>query len=196
MNTPVEETILAEKARLRVRLADASSGLTPEQRARASTAARDRLTQQPEWQNAAAVLLFAPMPLELDVWPLAELALALGKRVGLPRYDRRTRQYVVGRVADLSCDVQPGWYGIREPVASAGPLALNPLDLILVPGVAFDRHGRRLGRGKGFYDRLLSGLPGIKCGIAFDEQMVEAVPVAPHDILVNRILTPTRWLVV
>jgi 5-formyltetrahydrofolate cyclo-ligase len=71
---------------------------------------------------------------------------------------------------------------------------LNRLDLVLVPGVAFDARGGRLGRGKGFYDRLLSAVNGTKCGVAFDEQIVDAVPVGPLDVLVNCILTPTRWI--
>jgi 5-formyltetrahydrofolate cyclo-ligase len=71
---------------------------------------------------------------------------------------------------------------------------MNRLDLILVPGLAFDLNGRRLGKGKGYYDRLLAGVSGIKCGVAFDEQVVSEVPAGPHDVRVNCILTPTRWL--
>jgi 5-formyltetrahydrofolate cyclo-ligase len=66
--------------------------------------------------------------------------------------------------------------------------------LVLVPGVAFDLRGRRLGRGKGFYDRLLADAGGLKCGVAFDEQIVTEIPVEPHDVSVDCILTPTRWI--
>jgi 5-formyltetrahydrofolate cyclo-ligase len=66
--------------------------------------------------------------------------------------------------------------------------------LALVPGVAFDVRGGRLGRGRGFYDRLLAGVSGAKCGVAFDEQIVDAVPAGPLDIRLNCILTPTRWI--
>jgi 5-formyltetrahydrofolate cyclo-ligase len=55
--------------------------------------------------------------------------------------------------------------------------------------------GRRLGRGKGYYDRLLAAVRGAKCGVAFDQQVVSEIPVEPHDILMNFTLTPTRWLV-
>jgi 5-formyltetrahydrofolate cyclo-ligase len=68
------------------------------------------------------------------------------------------------------------------------------LDFILVPGVAFDLSGRRLGRGKGYYDRLLKQTRGTTCGVAFDEQIVGEIPVEPHDLNVNCILTPTRWI--
>jgi 5-formyltetrahydrofolate cyclo-ligase len=68
------------------------------------------------------------------------------------------------------------------------------VDLILVPGLAFDLRGRRLGRGKGYYDQLLRGLRGITCGVAFDQQIVAEIPVEPHDVRVNCVLTPTRWI--
>jgi 5-formyltetrahydrofolate cyclo-ligase len=66
--------------------------------------------------------------------------------------------------------------------------------LALVPGVVFDQEGRRLGRGKGFYDRLLPSVGGPLCGVAFDWQVLPAIPVEPHDHVLNYILTPSRWL--
>ncbi len=90
--------------------------------------------------------------------------------------------------------MRTGRFGIREPVDRCTHLGLNRLDLILVPGVAFDLNGRRVGRGKGYYDRLLRLASGRKCGVGFDEQLVSEVPVEAHDILLNCILTPTRWL--
>jgi 5-formyltetrahydrofolate cyclo-ligase len=68
------------------------------------------------------------------------------------------------------------------------------LDLVLVPGIGFDVSGRRLGRGQGFYDRLLAGIAGTKCGVAFDQQVVGQIPAEKHDASMNFILTPTRWL--
>jgi 5-formyltetrahydrofolate cyclo-ligase len=61
--------------------------------------------------------------------------------------------------------------------------------------VAFDLHGHRLGRGKGYYDALLRALSGTACGVAFDQQIVTEVPVAAHDVRMNCLLTPTRWVV-
>ena len=83
---------------------------------------------------------------------------------------------------------------MREPAAHCAEVPLNRLDLVLVPGVAFDARGGRLGRGKGFYDRLLAAVRGTKCGVAFDEQIVDAVPNGPLDIRLNCILTPTRLI--
>ena len=95
---------------------------------------------------------------------------------------------------ELSRDLKTGQFGIREPADACPLIPLNRLDFVLVPGVAFDLQGRRLGRGKGYYDRLLAEVRGKTCGVAFDEQIVEELPLEPHDVLVNCILTPTRWI--
>jgi 5-formyltetrahydrofolate cyclo-ligase len=152
------------------------------------------LRRQGIWKSAGSILFFAPLPAEPDIWPLLEEALLAGRMVALPRYSSQSRGYVACLVQNARAELQSGQLGIREPGDSCPEIALNRLDLVLVPGVAFDARGGRLGRGKGYYDRLLSGVSGTKCGVAFDEQMVDAVPVGPMDVCVNCILTPTRWM--
>src|SRR5207248_10138079 len=112
----------------------------------------------------------------------------------LRRFDLATRKYIACEVRELAKDVEPAKFAIREPVKHCAPLPLNRLDFVLVPGVAFDLHGRRLGRGKGYYDQLLAEVRGKTCGVAFDVQVVRELPQEPHDARVNCILTPTRWL--
>jgi 5-formyltetrahydrofolate cyclo-ligase len=70
---------------------------------------------------------------------------------------------------------------------------MNRLDFALVPGLGFTTDGRRLGRGKGYYDRVLAQVRGFKCGVAFDQQIVDEIPAEPHDAQLDCILTPTRW---
>ena len=103
-------------------------------------------------------------------------------------------RYVVCEVRDPEKDIRVGQFGIREPADGCAELSLNRLDLILAPGIAFDLHGRRLGRGKGFYDQLLAVVRGTTCGVAFDQQIVGEIPIEPHDVHLNCILTPTRWI--
>jgi 5-formyltetrahydrofolate cyclo-ligase len=105
-----------------------------------------------------------------------------------------TATYTACPIQDPASDLETGAFGIREPAARCAVEPLNKLDLILVPGVAFDLTGHRLGRGKGFYDQLLTAVRGKTCGIAFDQQIVREVPVEPHDKVLNCILTPTRWI--
>ncbi len=139
-------------------------------------------------------MFYAPLPDELDLWPLATRAAKAGKKIALPRYEVTAGKYEICDVHDLSRDLVRGRWGIREPSANCRLWPTNWLDLILVPGVAFDLHGRRVGRGKGYYDQILTNMRGMRCGVAFDEQLVLAVPSEAHDATLNCILTPTRWV--
>ena len=189
METP---DISAAKHALRQSVLAAVAVLSAAERAAASAQARARLAAQPLWHDAQTVLFYAPMARELDVWPLLVEALAQGKTVGLPRFEAAAQTYSLCEVRDLQRDLRAGRYGIREPGPGCAFLR-KPLDVLLVPGVAYDVRGRRLGRGKGYYDRILAGVSGTTCGVAFDCQIVDAVPVDPHDASVNCILTPGRW---
>ena len=181
------------KSALRSEIRAALTQLSPAERATASQQARALLEKQTIWREAKTILFYAPLPEELDVWSLLLDAIAAGKTALLPQFDAEQNHYVACQIIDAARDVARGRFGIREPAAHCARMSLKRLDLMLIPGVAFDLHGHRLGRGKGFYDRLLSVLEGPACGVAFDEQVVAHVPVEPHDIRLSHILTPTRW---
>jgi len=181
-----------QKAGLRKQVRAALQKVPPPARLAASAQIRTRLKEQPFWQNTASILFFASLPDEVDVWPLLEEALAGGKIAALPRYDSTSNDYLACRVQNPQNEVGPGQFGIREPKAGCSEIPLERLGLILVPGVAFDLHGSRLGRGRGFYDRLLAAIHGTKCGVAFEEQIVDAAPAGRRDVRMDFVLTPTR----
>jgi 5-formyltetrahydrofolate cyclo-ligase len=190
MGIPNEEAKSALRREIRARLARLSAG----QRTTLSAATCALLERQRSWQAAQTILFYAPVPGELDIWPLVAKALRAGQIVALPRFDAETGFYVACRVKDPASELTLGEFGIREPGHECSELATNQLDFLLVPGLAFDLHGGRLGRGKGYFDRLLTAVRGTTCGVAFDEQIVREVPVESHDVHVNCILTPTRWI--
>jgi 5-formyltetrahydrofolate cyclo-ligase len=183
-----------KKVELRQQIRVLLKTMRSEYRRAASENALSLLEQQSVWKKARTIFFYAPLPEELDIWPLLRDSVATGKTVALPRFDSVTQRYVACQIQHLTNDISAGQFGIREPGAHCVAVPLNQLDLVLVPGVAFDLCGRRLGRGKGFYDQLLADVRGTKCGVAFDEQIVAEIPVEPHDIHLNCILTPTRWL--
>ena len=168
--------------------------MDPARRASASAAACSRLLGGELWQRAKAILCYAPMPEELDIWPLAGAAIVAGKLVAFPRFDSGRAEYGACRVNDLVNEMGIGKFGIREPSGDCELLSLGRIDLALVPGLAFDGRGNRLGRGMGFYDRLLADFRGTTCGVCFEEQVVDELPAAAHDIAVNWVLTPTRLM--
>lgn len=187
--------ICGEKHALRQQVASRVRAMGADQREQDSANARSLLKSQRLWTEAKTVLFFAPLPLELDIWPLLVEGRLSGKTIALPRFSEPDQTYRACEVRDLAGDLCRGRFGIREPSVKCAEIPLKQLDLVLAPGVAFDVRGRRLGRGKGYYDRLLAAVRGSRCGVAFEQQMVAAVPVEPHDVSVDCILTPTRWLV-
>jgi 5-formyltetrahydrofolate cyclo-ligase len=166
------------------------AALSVEERRRASAALCERLRQHEIWQGTRPVLFFSPLADEPDVWPLVSEALATGRTVALPRFDSQSGNYVVGQISDVQRDLNDGNFKIREPKVSCPMLKMSEFELIIVPGVAFDPSGNRLGRGRGFYDRLLADAQsGTLCGVAFEEQIVAAVPAAAHDVKMDFVAT-------
>jgi 5-formyltetrahydrofolate cyclo-ligase len=190
----MQDNIREAKQTLRNQVSARLNRMEPGERAAASAQARALLAAQPLWKTAQWVLFFAPLPGELDVWPLLAEALSTGKRVALPRFVAESKTYEACQIQDVESDLHMGHVGIREPAICCARLSSTRLDLILVPGVAFDLQGRRLGRGKGYYDQLLRVFCGTTCGVAFDEQVVGEIPVEAHDVRLDCVLTPTRWV--
>lgn len=183
---------LEAKVALRRRFREALATLSAADRAAGSVQLCQRLRELPIWQQARSILGFHPLPSEPDIWPLLLEALKEGRPVGLPRFVSVDQGYVACRVGGVE-DLTDGSFGVREPARRCAELDTKHLDLVLAPGIAFTLNGDRLGRGKGYYDRLLAGIEGFKCGVAFDCQVTTDFPVEHHDIRLNGILTPTRW---
>lgn len=184
------------KAELRREIRGRLKALTEEEREKGSAAIRQRLEEQPAWKSARAILAYVPMTQEPNLWPSLVQALDAGKQIALLRHSPETDLYIPCLVRDRERDLQAGQFGILEPRAHCPIFDLMRLDLALVPGIGFTFDGGRLGRGKGYYDRLLAGVPALKCGVAFDCQIEREFPLEPHDVQLNCILTPTRWQMV
>jgi len=135
------KTWMREQARIRLKDLSAAS------RDAASASLCARLRSLQVWSAARFVLLFAPLPDEPDLWPLLTEAIAVGKTVALPAFVPGTNVYAARQINDLAHDIIIGQFGIREPLPSCPEVPLNRLDLVLVPGVAFEARGARLGRG-------------------------------------------------
>lgn len=178
------------KTELRSQIRARLEKISPAVRAVESIGLCERLEAQ--LRSARTILFFAPLPDELDVWPLLEKFLSAGKICALPAFDAATQAYAAHRVNNLETDIATGKFGVREPASGCAEIPLAKLDLILVPGLAFDVSGNRLGRGQGFYDRLLKNASGIKCGVCHDFQLLEKIPAEPHDAKVDFIFTPSR----
>jgi 5-formyltetrahydrofolate cyclo-ligase len=175
------------KTSLRESARSARRGLDDDERREASRAASERLVALPEVRRARTVLLYAPLAEEADpATPMLPVLLSRGVRTLFPRV--RGDELELVACADAST-LTLGYRGIREPV---GP-SIDPelVDVAVVPGVAFDVLGGRLGQGGGHYDRLLQLLADdcVRVGFCFSCQVVPFVPCEPHDEPVDLVVT-------
>jgi len=174
------------------------ANVTAAERRQSDRAVCDVILGSDAYGSAKAVAAYAAMPEEIDLTPLMTASRRSGRLVLLPRYSRHLNAYEMVPVANGYADTRVGKYGIREPfpglVAVSREELCNETVIWLVPGSGFDGAGNRLGRGGGFYDRLLPGVCGMKIGIAYTWQVVDSLPAAPHDIPVDAVVTPNGWL--
>jgi 5-formyltetrahydrofolate cyclo-ligase len=184
-----EASLAAAKAALRADMRRKLAGLDPETRSLLSRRLLARLTALPAWDAARRVLLFAPLPSEPDLDFLWTDGALTGKECAYPRMDATgLHLYAVDRLEDL----QPARWGLREPPTDPLRRVLPlDLDLILTPGLAFSSAGDRLGRGGGFYDRLLADekIRALKIGLGFSFQRLPVLPMADHDAKVDLLIT-------
>jgi 5-formyltetrahydrofolate cyclo-ligase len=185
-----------EKLVLRQAVASARDCMGADARAEASGAIADRIVALDAFAKAHALLATLPYRSEWDAALVVRAALAAGKLVAAPRVDRHARMLQPLCIESLDDDVEAGYRGIPEPRARCAMVPLERFDVVLVPGIAFDVHGRRLGYGGGYYDRLLPLLPRSATRIAgaFELQVVDGVPTAPHDAAVDWIVTERRTI--
>lgn len=150
----------------------------------------------PDYRKADVVMAYAGFGSELQTDGFLRHVLEQRKTLFLPRVNREKKLLEIYEVRDLALDLEAGTWGIREPVPDRCSLAdPGTVDFALIPGVAFDPGGGRLGYGGGFYDALLSGALSSRARLvtgAFETQMVEEVPRGERDVTVDLIITENR----
>lgn len=152
--------------------------------------AQEALLSSEEWTLAGSVLLYLPIRGEAETGLLAETAVDQGKRLLLPRVEKGARRLWLHQWSGTSGELVSGAYGIPEPRPDLERVEPGEVDLVVVPGVAFDRHGNRLGYGGGYYDRALPGMGrAFKVGLGFAFQVVDDLPAEAHDVRLDGLAT-------
>lgn len=166
----------------------------PEERALRSEQIAARVLSLEAFERSRTLAVYAPMGAEVDPSAIAAEALARGKRLAYPVLDGAARplRFAVCTPGALVA----GALRCLVPPPEAEPIAPATIDLVLVPGIAFDSAGRRLGRGRGHYDATLAALrpDALRLGLAFELQLVPEVPQEPHDALLDVVVTEARVL--
>lgn len=140
------------------------------------------------------IALFSSLDEEIETGDIINTLLLKGFNVSVPRVEGKDIYfYPLGKEGGDFFDISE--YGIREPLGFEDDRVCDDIDVIIVPGLAFDKDGFRLGRGKGFYDRFLTKHKNlIKIGYGYDFQLIDKVPTEPHDIRMDYIITPNNLI--
>lgn len=181
-----------EVSALRDRLRAQRAARSRQEQARDAEAVAARILALPAYQCARTVMAYAAARGEIALDAVMADALMRGKALALPLCTGPGRMQA-RRVTALS-ELTPGRYGIPEPGGTCPEVNPDSIDLILVPGVAFDVRGGRVGQGGGYYDRFLPGTRALRVGVCPDFALLDAVPVQGHDARMDGIVTPERTI--
>lgn len=148
---------------------------------------KNRLFSLPEYDSAKTICSYVSFCSEVETYDIIKESIAAGKRVIVPKIDLVHKVLLLSEINSFD-ELKQGAYGILEP-DMIRPANIDEIDLFIVPGIAFDRAGNRLGRGKGYYDKLLSSTSSVKIGLAYEIQLEKEIPHDNHDIKIDIVLT-------
>ena len=178
------------KAAVRKHLREVLAAMSDSDRHQKSLAGCSLVAASPEFAAARVVMLFLSNPTEIDTAPLALKSWQHGKTVVVPKVSWDQRRMLPVEITSLNTGMTTTGPGVREPI-SGQPIPVSFIDLVIVPGLGFTPSGHRIGRGMGFYDRFLAQpeFLGVSCGLGFDEQVIEELPVLDHDMPLSMLAT-------
>lgn len=180
-----------DKKALRKELLQKRQALAPDERVQLNQRIWQHVIAMPEVQQAQTILLYFDFRGEVDSSGLISWGIEQGKTVCAPITVVEDRRLIPMQVTSLQ-DIQVGAYNIREPIyAEERVVDVARIDAVILPGVGFDRQGGRLGYGGGYYDRFLPRLreDTVKIAVAYELQILEEVPMEPHDTLLDSVVT-------
>lgn len=192
-----KDTELArEKSAMRSSMRHSMESMPGDQAMSRSRALAERALAWPPMSHAHRVMVYLSMGGEAGTGAIIERLLEAGVEVAGPRVDWDARTITPALIRDALADVVEGRLGVPEPAPHAPGVAIETIDVLLVPALAFDLRGFRLGRGAGFYDRLLADKRrrGLALGYGFEAQLAHRVPTEPHDARLDALATERRLL--
>jgi 5-formyltetrahydrofolate cyclo-ligase len=184
------------KGDIRIRILRVRNAMAREAVASGSLAIVKRLTELDQIRQASTLMVYLSFGSEVLTDDLILWGWGEGKRLAVPLCRPVSRKLIACRIEGFD-ELELGHYGIREPRANLiRPIPPDEIDAVIVPAVAFDRQGHRLGYGGGYYDRFLPGAPrAMRIGVAFARQIVAKIPTDPHDVGMDRIVTEREIIV-
>ena len=183
------------KLQLRNELKARLLALSVEARSEKSKSACRNLTETTQFQQSAVVMIYLSLPHEVDTSAAILAAWQHGKTVAVPKISWQQRHMIPVIITSLETGFSTEVGGLRNPITGA-PMPIEEIGLVVAPGLGFDRKGNRLGRGGSYYDRFFASkdMRAVKCGLAFEEQIIENVPTVEHDVQMDMLVTDDEVL--
>src|SRR3989304_4503380 len=171
-----------DKSQIRSKLQNRLLEMSEQQRSEKSHKACQNLISTPQFQKASAIMMYLSLPHEVDTSEAILHAWQLGKVVSVPRISWQQRHMIPVQINSLETGFSIEVGGLRNPTTGI-PIPFEEIDLVVAPALGFDRKGHRLGRGGSYYDRFFCNeqLRAFRCGFAFEEQVVDSIPVTECD---------------
>lgn len=179
-----------DKDQLRGQLQKRLLAIPSEQRNEKSRRACQNLISASQFQSATSIMMYLPLPHEVDTTEAILNAWQSGKSVAVPKISWQQRRMIAVEINSLETGLPASAAGLRNPVMGV-PMPFEEIDLVVTPALGFDRGGNRLGRGGSYYDRFFTDekFRASKCGLAFAEQVVDSIPVDSRDVPVDFLVT-------
>lgn len=153
-----------------------------------------KLIKTEEFRKAKIIMFYVSKDNEVETWQMIKNVISIRKKICVPKIDKINHKLHPIMIKNICLDTKVGCFGIHEPIPKANTaVPLEKIDLVITPGIAFDKKGYRLGWGKGYYDRFLEDLNKIpKIGLAFDFQIIKDMPKDKHDVPMDMVITERR----
>lgn len=181
-----------KKERIRKEIREKLNKQDDAQRLRKSSLIKIKLFRLAEFKRAEYVMFYLSTDTEVQTQSMITEAQKIGKKTLVPKILQRERRMIASLIEDVDEELSLGPYGIRQPKGRyTREIPSDKIDLVIVPGLAFDKCGRRLGRGGGYYDKFLANLAKEtpRIGLAFDFQVLSSLPSLSHDISLTRVIS-------
>jgi 5-formyltetrahydrofolate cyclo-ligase len=184
-----------DKLQLRNELKTRLVGMDVEARTEKSKIACRNLIETPQFSQAAVVMIYLSLPHEVDTSAAILAAWQQGKTVAVPKISWQQRHMIPVVITSLEVGFSTEVGGLRNPITGV-PMPIEEIDIVIAPGLGFDRKGNRLGRGGSYYDRFFANkdLRAVKCGLSFAEQIISSVPMTAHDVRMDMLVTDDEVL--
>ena len=188
--TETEGRFFMDKKQLRAQLKGRLLELTNGRHVEKSRRACEKLVDTPQFRQSDTIMFYLSLPHETDTTPAMLKAWESGKTVVVPKVLWKQKRMIAVKIDSLAAGFSTKVAGLRNPTAETH-FALEDINLVIVPGVGFDRDGNRLGTGNGYYDKFFDddSLVATRCGLAYSEQLVDFIPADEHDKPMDLIVT-------